>query len=369
MPEDTTNNKTTKFYSSKNGEGSSSSSKKSSSKSKTIKGSHPRKSTTRPGLEDSGIEKRPVKMSSSDFAKQPPKKNNKDDTDIELGGGDGVELTYKTAAASNATRTSTVRTSTATSTVSSSQQRRKTNKRRSSTLEEFLKEASEKGNLVPTCRYLSRLLRADLISNICLAIGGTMFTTFFVRDLQKSGRDTIADALYFTGSMTFLISGCIQIMIDMCWVRSIRAGRYTTSKAWNLIISTLFVWGVICDMIAFFYWRIGTPESIRNERITQWVGSHLWLIAAVIVIFTNLQKSDQLEDKIDVVANVFFLLESTMNVVARYVTDTSPSEDEMWDPTEIRLELAAAIFWTCNALFYLAGGSIRMRKFRQGYLT
>ena len=96
------------------------------------------------------------------------------------------------------------------------------------------------------------------------------------------------------------------------------------------------------------------------ERRSQWVGNHFWLLAAIIVLSLNYSRLQSRADKLDVVANVCFLMEATLNVFARYFTDITPPDGDVLDITELRLELVASVFWVLNAFFYLCANVCRL---------
>ena len=210
-------------------------------------------------------------------------------------------------------------------------------------------------------KNFGRLLHAAWIANLWLLLGGACWVGFFARELalNPGNRDATSDALYGTGFVGFTISGIIQAFIDLVWTRSVPFGRYSTSFLWNMVISLLFLLGVLGDFIAYMFWRQG-PTGIDEERITQWVSSHLWLIASIIVLWTNMKRTEKLEDKTDAIGNLFFLCDALLNALARYTTDIHPGRGP--DFRELRLELSSSIFWILNALLYLCGDLIRIKR-------
>jgi hypothetical protein len=220
-----------------------------------------------------------------------------------------------------------------------------------------------------TNQCLLRLLQADVVANALFSMGGLFFVAFAGRELTEccGGPGLVADTLYMMGSTSSLLSGVIQLMIDVAWTRSIPFGRYTANKRLNVFITLLLMAGVILDFIAFLYWRQGggDAEMIAHERYLQWFSTHLLFLASIIVMATKLEIPSTLEDRLDVIASTVFVIQSMINICARYVTDISPEEGNTFDITEVRLEFAATIFWTCNGFLNVTGGRIRLRKFLQ----
>lgn len=207
---------------------------------------------------------------------------------------------------------------------------------------------------------LARLLKAGLAANLLLLVGGAMFVFFYIRErtVEWLTRDVLGDVLYVIGSSTFFLSGAVEFVIDIRWTRKFGHGRYTTNTTFNLVISILFMLGVILDLVAFVFWRQGS-EGLRKEHLTQWVSSHLWLLTAILVLCTNRPQYVPFQNRMDTVANIFFLFEAVLVCCARYVSevgDTSKNE------AEIGLELGAAVLWVGNALFYIVADFVRLRN-------
>lgn len=207
----------------------------------------------------------------------------------------------------------------------------------------------------------TRLLRVALTANTFLLIGGICWVAFYTnQELSGPGnRGALEDGLYIMGLVGFTLSGVINVMIDMIWTRTVPIGRYSTHFRWNMLITTLFLLGVLGDFIAYMFWRVG-PEGVDEERITQWVSAHLWLIASVVVLGINFRRFSKIEDRVDAAGNLFFFLEALLNALARYTTDINPGGSP--DFRETRLEISASVFWTLNALAYLISDVIRIRQ-------
>ena len=214
---------------------------------------------------------------------------------------------------------------------------------------------------------IRKILKIVTISNSFLLTGGILFLIFISREIVTfCQRDIIADIIYMTAGACFIISGIIQLVIDLGWNRSIPVGRYSTSRFWNIIITSLFLSGVFLEIGAFIFWKQG-EDGVPTERIIQWFSSHLLLLASFIAIIINWGRWEQREDKLDAFGNFFFLCESVCNVFARYMTDINggTDPDSLLDYTELRFELVASIFWILNAFFYLWGDVVRLKRFNK----
>lgn len=218
-------------------------------------------------------------------------------------------------------------------------------------------------------RNLMRVLLSGTVSNLFLLVGGIFFLAFSIREiLTQSAMDAVADALYLVATIGFVGSGSIELAIDLIGCRTIRTGRYTSKRRWNIIITVLFLSGVIIDLIAFTFWRTGTMD-IPIERTLQWGSSHLWLVASVISLTLMFIEAggwsgavETTPDRFDVAGNFFFFAEAVANCVARYITDPN---GPMVDYMEFNFEVCASILWILNAMCFLCGDSIRVISFRR----
>eukprot|EP00934_Nitzschia_sp_Nitz4_P006673 Nitzschia sp. Nitz4//scaffold123_size70294//8047//8760//NITZ4_005919-RA/size70294-processed-gene-0.2-mRNA-1//1//CDS//3329534458//6663//frame0 len=207
---------------------------------------------------------------------------------------------------------------------------------------------------------LLNLLRAGMIANICLLVGGCMFTAFFFHELQVAwhSRNGVQDTLYLLGFFSFFLSGGIEFAIDVRWTRKLGHGRYTTKRRVNLIISAMFLIGFVCDLVAFIFWRQG-KEGLREEHLTQWISSHIFLLTAIVVIITNRPSLVPFQNSLDSVANIFFLCETLMACSSRYVSTVGDTKKNL---KEMHFEIAASVFWVANALLYIAADMVRLRN-------
>lgn len=211
-------------------------------------------------------------------------------------------------------------------------------------------------------KSLRRLLRANFVANSLLFLGGAFFVVFAAREIITfCRRDPAADVIYSLVFIFFFASGLTQMIIDVFWTRTVAVGRYSTNRTFNLLITSLFLSGTICDLVGFTFWRQGI-DGVPAERRCQWVGHHFWLLSSIIVVFSNYRRFEDLEDKLDAIGNFCFFMEAVLNVCARYFTDIYPEDGDALDWTEVRLELAAAVFWTLNSFFYLLADVSRLRE-------
>jgi hypothetical protein len=206
---------------------------------------------------------------------------------------------------------------------------------------------------------LIRLLRAGLAANVFLLIAGCMYVGFYAREIKVQWwtRDVTGDVLYLVGFSSFFISGVLELWIDVGWVRTFDHGRYTTQKRTNIIITLMFLLGNIGDLIAFIFWRQGR-EGIKEEHITQWVTTHIFLLTAIIVLINNRPKYVPFQNGMDSLANLFFLFEALLACCARYVSTVGDTKQNI---AEIHLELSAAVFWLLSAACYIVADMIRFK--------
>lgn len=229
---------------------------------------------------------------------------------------------------------------------------------RLSIMPEVINEEAIKNTAKRLDDKLTRLLRSGLVANIFLFVGGLLYVAFYARELVVDWwtRDIVGDILYLVGFGSLFLSGLMELWIDVGWSRTFGHGRYTTKKRTNLVITVMFLLGNIGEFIAFVFWRQGR-EGIREEHLTQWVSTHIFLVAAILVLATNRPKYVPFQNRLDSIANLFFFVEAILACCARYVSTVG---DTKQNPAEIRLELASAILWAVNAAFYILADMIRL---------
>mmetsp|Transcript_16906 Transcript_16906/g.49134 ORF Transcript_16906/g.49134 Transcript_16906/m.49134 type:complete len:164 (+) Transcript_16906:2-493(+) len=152
------------------------------------------------------------------------------------------------------------------------------------------------------------------------------------------------------------LSGLLEMIIDVFFVRTFGHGRYTTKRRLNIFITILFLMGNIGDLIAFIFWRQG-KEGIKEEHVTQWISTHVFLLTSILVLATNRPKYVPFQNRLDSVANIFFFCECLLACCARYVSTLG---DTKQNQVEMNLELSSSVFWTASALTYVMADTIRL---------
>ena len=206
------------------------------------------------------------------------------------------------------------------------------------------------------------LNRRSFIANSLLLLGYTFGLWFQVYEFQGRDRTTIAITVYFVAFVLLILSGLLELSVDIFSTRTVGHGRYhSTSERWNRFISFLFISAGILDIIAFVYWMQREPVTERQVLL---VSAYILFVMAVIVMFFQIIEvkkdtwSGTLQsDKVDLVANGIVFVVTILGVVLRH---TELSSNDYGDATD-RLELATVPIWLFSSMLYTFTDLLRLQ--------
>ena len=76
-------------------------------------------------------------------------------------------------------------------------------------------------------------------------------------EFRSRDRQLIAITVYFLGFALLVLSGIVELSVDIFSVRMVGHGRYhSKSSLWNRAISVLFITMAILDIVSFCYWML-----------------------------------------------------------------------------------------------------------------
>ena len=206
------------------------------------------------------------------------------------------------------------------------------------------------------------LSRRAFVANLILLVGYAIALVFQVYELNGRDRETIAVALYFVAFALLVLSGIIELSVDVLSTRSVKHGRYhSSSDGWNRLISFLFISAGILDIVAFVYWQNRQPDI---EDIVLLVSSYVLLIMAVLALCFQVMEIGEVlwkevivPDKIDFFANLAVLVVTVMGVVLRHM-NVSDADSDM----TAKLEFATLPIWLFSSILYVTSDVIRLKK-------
>lgn len=206
------------------------------------------------------------------------------------------------------------------------------------------------------------LNRRSFIANFILLLGYTFGLWFQVYEFQGRDRTTIAITVYFVAFVLLILSGLLELSVDIFSTRTVGHGRYhSTSERWNRFISLLFISAGILDIIGFVYWMQREPITERQVLL---VSAYVLFVMAIIVIYFQIVevKKDTWSgtlssDKVDLVANGIVLVVTILGVVLRH---TDLSSNDYGDATD-RLELATVPIWLFTSILYTFTDLLRLQ--------
>lgn len=214
---------------------------------------------------------------------------------------------------------------------------------------------------------ISRANRTGLVANMILMLGYIFTLWFQVYEFTARDRETIAIVVYFLGFALLILSGLIELSVDVFSIRTIGHGRYHSDSAlWNRIISTLFISAGILDIVAFVYWMRRELE-IENTVLT--VSSYILLIMAILALYFQMvndylmpSSSSWAEtiiaDKIDLMANVLVFATTIVGVVLRHMEG---SDRDFGDSTN-QMELAMMPLFLFSSILYVINDIMRLKQ-------
>jgi len=202
--------------------------------------------------------------------------------------------------------------------------------------------------------------RAGLAANIILLIGFTFALWFGIYEFNGRDRETIAIVVYFLAFAFLIISGLVELSVDVFSVRTTGHGRYHSDSAvWNSFISCLFVLAGMLDIVAFVYWMRRDPDTEVQVLL---VSSYVLLTMAILALYFQLRETKEQQwqiitsDKIDLVSNGLVFIISVAGVVLRHMQ--YPGND-FGDVTD-ELELALMPIFLFSSILYVTTDVMRL---------
>lgn len=212
-----------------------------------------------------------------------------------------------------------------------------------------------------------------LAANVCFFIGAAGFLSFSSNSLHNLCDEFFGDiATYMLGFCGFLLSGLVELYLDISYTRSqeaelrasqrgtprLRSRYYSKNYYVNIGISCLFVVGTIFDIVAFYLWR---SQDFETEHYILYAAAYTWLIASIIVVWTGRYyilsfAHNHSIVRLDTVGNLLFFVGTIVDVFTRHIA----SPDEQRDPQTFRFEVTTTAFWFLNAMFYLWADATRL---------
>ena len=210
---------------------------------------------------------------------------------------------------------------------------------------------------------LSRHNRAALAAN-CILLFGYIFSLWFqIYEFNGRAREQTAINVYFLGFALIILSGIIELGVDVLSIRTVGHGRYHSDNArWNRVISTLFISAGVLDIVAFVYW-INRRKDIENTVLL--VSAYVLLVMAILVLYFQLNDLKTItwakaiiSDKVDLLANIVVLVVSVVGVVLRHMEASGKDFDDATD----RMELSAMSLWLISAMLYVTTDVVRLHQ-------
>ena len=209
----------------------------------------------------------------------------------------------------------------------------------------------------PTSTDDTRIHRRSFVANLILLLGCILGVWFQIYEFNSRDRERIAITVYFLAFSLLVISGIVELSVDLFSIRTVGHGRYHSgSSFWNRVISVLFITMGITDIMAFCYWMI---KDFRTENILQICSGYVLLIMSILVLFFQMKESiGSTPDRIDLFANWLVYVDAILNVVLRHVELSVKFLD---DETN-RIELAVVILLLITAVLYVSADVIRIKS-------
>lgn len=201
-----------------------------------------------------------------------------------------------------------------------------------------------------------KLHRRSFIANLLLLIGYVFGLWFQMYQLKSRDRELIAITVYFVGFALLVISGIVELSVDIFSIRTVEHGRYhSNSPLWNRVISVLFITMAILDIFAFCYWIL---KDFHTEDVLLLCSGYFLLVMSILVLFFQVKETiDDTPDRIDLVANGLIFFDALLNIMLRHLELSSD-----FDNACKRMELAVVIFFLATAVMYVSADVIRIQS-------
>ena len=217
-----------------------------------------------------------------------------------------------------------------------------------------------------TTTLLWRTLVVGFGANMILFVGYVCNLAFSVFELQNRDRESRAIVLYFFAFALLLLSGIVELGLDLFSTRVIGHGRYCdTSHKANQIISVLFLASAAMDIVAFYFWL---ERDFDTEDKLLFASGYTILFMATIVIYFQFVELFFFQDnnnaiittvtgRTDFCANSLVLVATILNVAKLHME----SELEHLEDLNDRLEFSLAPLWLLSSVFFVIT-DLRMLK-------
>jgi len=197
--------------------------------------------------------------------------------------------------------------------------------------------------------------RAAFSANIILLIGYAFAAWFQTYEFIDRARETIAISVYFLGFALIVISGIIELSVDICSVRTVGHGRYhSNSPMLNRIISILFIATGILDIVGFCYLML--REFDIENKVLLCSAYIIFIMAALCLFFQMKEGVDDTSDMIDAISNSLVLIGAGLFIVLLHL-DVSAKKD--YGDVPDKMELAMVIIFLVSAVLYVIADSLR----------
>lgn len=203
-----------------------------------------------------------------------------------------------------------------------------------------------------------KVLGLGLAANMLFFFGTAIFVSFSVLELNDRDRTTAGTVTYIVAFCCFLLSGIIELVIDVYLERRIRHARYTEKSCWNKVTSTLFILGVLLDIVAFALWD---SQWFVEEHRVLYASTSTLLLTALLVLWEIGRPSNlfsNCQDGLDGVGNVLFFIGALVSCIALYLSEPEPFENT----TVGRLEFSTSVIWLVTGICFVWADVLRMKE-------
>ena len=204
---------------------------------------------------------------------------------------------------------------------------------------------------------------AGLAANLVLMLGYALAVWFQALEFDGRARETVAVVVYFLAFALLLLSGVIELSVDVFSVRVVGHGRYHSRARWNRVVSILFIAAGVLDIVAFVYWM---RRDFDVEDVVLLISSYVLLSMAILVLGFQVQelggqswKESITSDMIDFLANVIVFVLSVTGVLLRHMQHSPKKAFE--ESLSDRLEMATVPLWLVTSLMYVMTDVIRVK--------
>ena len=237
---------------------------------------------------------------------------------------------------------------------------------------------------------VSSLLHVGFLANFLLLLGTMLTVVFNYYDMTGRPRELTALIVYAASFAVLLVSSLIELGTDLFLKmtkhnggcgdsggkRMIKHGRYCrTSELSNILVSLLFILGVVQDTIAFIFWRDEQPEIEKDILL---VAAYTYLLMQLIVMYfavverkqqntleirevidtsaadnnsnttvnnndVNMKKAAAAAERLNIVPNVLLFFGLVLNVVNRHLDKSNNVQETVSKTVEFWLSIDSLV--------------------------